>query len=380
MAVAQPPLLGATAVAQADAAAQDVKQAQPYTRAIRQPSFGSMIDTGGAEARWPAIDPGGSQSATQPSRDRPQQTDHRTLTNANAPGCDQKRPRPLLTRSNMVAAGHPSPERPPLTLLGDAAGVSCTFRLPEESRAATTAAALTPPPALPCATAPPRLSAVSCPPRSSERRISGESSIGVLCGVGACTIFCCMGVFSAPLLRLCGFWMRLLPPAHTQSSQATPHGLLLGYRSSRQRAAASFRQPLIPAGQKPQQANRRVAASTPRHSLIACCALSLLVAARKMSPGLAAGMLLLRVEVLVLAMLPDASDMASESCDADSLLVAALTKSAALGAVAAAAEEACCCRATTGACGTQQHEQRLPSVWGLGCGGLFLQVATASLS
>lgn len=134
---------------------------------------------------------------------------------------------------------------------------------------------------------------------------------------------------------------------------------------------------LIPACQKPQQANNRVAASKPRHSLIACCALSLLVAARKISPGLAAGMLLLRVEVLVLAMLPDASDMASESCDADSLLVAALTQSAALGAVAAAAEEACCCRATAGACGTQQHEQWLPSVWVLGC-GLFLQVASFS--
>jgi hypothetical protein len=46
--------------------------------------------------------------------------------------------------------------------------------------------------------------------------------MGVLCGVGACTSFCCMGVFSAPLLRLCGFWMRLLPPADTHSYEEHP--------------------------------------------------------------------------------------------------------------------------------------------------------------
>lgn len=53
------------------------------------------------------------------------------------------------------------------------------------------------------------------------------------------------------------------------------------------------------------------------HLLMACWAESLLVAARSTSPGLPWGMLLLklRVVLLVLTTLPDASDIASESCE-----------------------------------------------------------------
>jgi hypothetical protein len=79
---------------------------------------------------------------------------------------------------------------------------------------------------------------------------------------------------------------------------------------------------------------------------MACCALSLLVAARRMSPGLVAGIPLLKLRVLVLALhtLPDASDMASDvSCEADSLRSAALTMSAALGTDEAPGRAAAAC-------------------------------------
>lgn len=70
-----------------------------------------------------------------------------------------------------------------------------------------------------------------------------------------------------------------------------------------------------------------------RHLLMACWALSLLVAARRMSPGLLAGTLLpkLRVVLLVLTTLPEASETASDSREAVNLWLAALTTSAALG-------------------------------------------------
>lgn len=70
---------------------------------------------------------------------------------------------------------------------------------------------------------------------------------------------------------------------------------------------------------------------------MACCALSLDVAARRMSPGLPAGrpLLKLRCVLVVLVTLPEASDMASESCEADSLRSTARTTSAALGSCTA---------------------------------------------
>lgn len=65
-----------------------------------------------------------------------------------------------------------------------------------------------------------------------------------------------------------------------------------------------------------------------------------------MSPGLVAGIPLLKLRVLVLALhtLPDASDMASDvSCEADSLRSAALTMSAALGTDEAPGRAAAAC-------------------------------------
>lgn len=60
-----------------------------------------------------------------------------------------------------------------------------------------------------------------------------------------------------------------------------------------------------------------VSAPAAVHLLMACWAESLLVAARSTSPGLPWGMLLLKLQVvlLVLMTLPDASDIASESCE-----------------------------------------------------------------
>lgn len=96
------------------------------------------------------------------------------------------------------------------------------------------------------------------------------------------------------------------------------------------------------------------------HSLMACCALSLLVAARRMSPGLAAGAPLLKLRVLVLALhtLPDASDTASDaSWEADSLRSAALTRSAALGAGAARPAAAACSNSSG------MHQHRTDGCW-----------------
>lgn len=108
---------------------------------------------------------------------------------------------------------------------------------------------------------------------------------------------------------------------------------------------------------------------------MACCALSLLVAARRMSPGLAAGTPPLKLRVLVLALhtLPEASDMASDvSCEADSLRSAALTMSAALGTDAAAGRAAAACRHQTTSINVQLL---LCAFWCGACTTALLQVA-----